>query len=128
VEKTIINAARIPSRHSMIFLIHIGGALNQLDEDYSPVGNRNAHFVYLILSSWENKVDDPLNIEWARSAWNDARSFSTGGTYLNFLSQDEGQDRVNAALGSGLLRLAQIKKRWDPENVFRTNRNIKPSG
>jgi hypothetical protein len=51
--------------------------------------------------------------------------FSTGGTYINFLTQDEGQDRVQAALGGALQRLVEVKAKWDPDNVFRTNRNIK---
>ena len=55
------------------------------------------------------------------------RQFSTGGTYINFLTEDDGADRTEAALGGAVHRLAQIKARWDPENVFRTNRNITPS-
>ncbi len=62
----------------------------------------------------------------ARGAWNDMKEFSTGGTYINFLTEDEGEERMNAALGKALERLAKVKTVWDPENVFRTNRNIKP--
>ncbi|KPL14814.1 MAG: hypothetical protein AMS26_09325, partial [Bacteroides sp. SM23_62] len=52
--------------------------------------------------------------------------YSTGGTYINFLTEDEGPERIEAALGEGIQRLAEVKAKWDPENVFRTNRNIKP--
>ena len=55
------------------------------------------------------------------------RRFSTGGTYINFLTQDETPERMEAALGRALRRLAEVKTRWDPKNVFRTNRNIKPA-
>jgi hypothetical protein len=55
------------------------------------------------------------------------KSFSTGGTYINFLTEDEGPERMAAALGKGLKRLGEVKARWDPENVFRTNRNITPA-
>jgi hypothetical protein len=65
-------------------------------------------------------------MQWARDAWNDMRAFSTGGTYINFLTQDEGPDRIQAALGPSLQRLAEIKAKWDPNNVFRSNRNIRP--
>ena len=51
----------------------------------------------------------------------------TGGTYINFLTQDEGPERIKAALGKGFERLAEIKAKWDPQNVFRTNRNIEPA-
>ena len=60
-------------------------------------------------------------------AWTDMRPFSTGGTYINFLTEDEGPERIGAAIGKGLQKLAEVKTRWDPENVFRTNRNIIPA-
>ena len=126
-EILIAHAARIRSPHSIVFLMQIGGALNSLDADHSPVGNRDARDVFLLLGSWERPDGDAANITWAREAWADMRPFSTGGTYLNFLSEDEGHERIEAALGAGLPRLAEIKARWDPENVFRTNRNIEPA-
>jgi hypothetical protein len=109
-----------------VIFFQIGGALNQLGEEHSPVGNRDARYVLNVAGSWERASDDKANIEWAREAWDDMKSFSTGGTYINFLTEDEGTDRIEAALGKGLKRLAEVKARWDPENVFRTNRNIKP--
>jgi len=125
-EKLIDHAAKIRSPHSSIGLMHIGGALNSLTDDHSPVGNRDAHYVLNLAGSWEQAGEDRANIEWAREAWHDIKSFSTGGTYINFLTEDEGPERTKAALGKGLQRLAEVKARWDPENVFRTNRNIKP--
>jgi hypothetical protein len=73
-----------------------------------------------IAGAWEEADQDTANIEWAREAWNDMKAFSTGGTYSNFLTEDEGPERIEAALGKGLQRLAEVKARWDPENVFRT--------
>ena len=54
------------------------------------------------------------------------KSFSTGGTYINFMNADDGAERTQAALGKSLERLAKIKAKWDPTNMFRTNRNIQP--
>jgi FAD/FMN-containing dehydrogenase len=125
--KFIEHAAKIRSPHSAVILFHLEGALNQLEEDHSPVGNRDARYVLNIAGSWEQPADDEANIEWARGAWHDMKPFSTGGTYINFLTEDEGPERTKAALGKGLDRLAKIKSRWDPENTFRTNRNIKPA-
>jgi FAD/FMN-containing dehydrogenase len=127
-EKAIMHAGRIRSPHSAVILFQIEGALNQLADDHSPVGNRDAHYVLNIAGSWEKASDDEANIAWAREAWSDLRSFSTGGTYINFLTEEEGPERTQAALGRGLERLAEIKAKWDPDNVFRTNRNIKPAG
>ncbi|MEE9462016.1 MAG: FAD-binding oxidoreductase [Bacteroidales bacterium] len=125
-EKFIKHAARIPSPHSALILFQIDGALNELEEDHSPVGNRDARYVLNIGGSWEQANEDGANMDWAREAWNDLKPFSTGGTYINFLTEDEGPERIEAALGKGLKRLAVVKTNWDPENVFRTNRNIKP--
>jgi len=126
-EKVIEHAARIRSPHSAVVLFQMEGALNRLSHDYSPVGNRDARILLTITGSWERPEDDGVNIAWARQAWNDLKRFSTGGTYINFLTEDEGAERTEAALGGALQRLAQIKAGWDPHNVFRTNRNIKPA-
>jgi len=127
-EKLIEHAARMPSPHSVMVLFQLAGALNQLQADHSPVGNRDARYVLNLVGQWLQPEEDAANIAWTRSAWNDLKSFSTGGNYLNFQSDDEGRERLEAALGTNFQRLAEIKKRWDPENVFRTNRNILPAG
>ncbi len=126
-EKVIEHAAKVRSPHSAVILFQIGGALNKLADEHSPVGNRDARYVLNVAGSWEQAADDAANIEWARNAWNDMKSFSTGGNYINFLTEDEGPERIEAALGKGLKQLAVIKTKWDPQNVFRTNRNIKPA-
>jgi FAD/FMN-containing dehydrogenase len=126
-ERIIEHAAKIRSPHSAVVLFQIEGALNQLKDGHSPVGNRDAHYVLNIAGSWEQASEDTANIEWAREAWNAMKSFSTGGTYINFLTEDESPERIKTALGKGLERLAQVKAKWDPQNVFRTNRNIEPA-
>lgn len=126
-EKVIAHAARIRSPHSAVILFQIEGALNRLAEEHSPAGNRDARYVLNVAGSWEKAEEDKANVEWAREAWSDMKSFSTGGNYINFLTEDEGPERIQAALGKGLHRLAEVKAKWDPQNVFRTNRNIKPA-
>jgi FAD/FMN-containing dehydrogenase len=125
-EKVVEHAARIQSPHSAVILFQLGGALNRFSEDHSPVGNRDARYVFNVGGAWEQAVDDEANMNWARAAWQDLRLFSTGGTYINFLTEDEGPERTEAALGPALKRLAAVKARWDPDNIFRTNRNIQP--
>jgi len=126
-EKVIAHAARIRSPHSAVVLFQIEGALNQLDETHSPVGNRDAHYVLNVTGAWEQAADDAANIEWTRRAWTDMKAFSTGGNYINFLTDDESPERVEAALGKGRTRLATVKAAWDGQNMFRTNRNITPT-
>jgi FAD/FMN-containing dehydrogenase len=122
--RAIEHAGRLISPHSAILIFPLDGATNELPEDHSAVGNRDAAAVINIASSWEDARDDAANIEWARAAWRDLRGFSTGGTYVNFLTEEEGQDRIRAAYRTNYARLAEIKATWDPANVFRTNKNI----
>jgi FAD/FMN-containing dehydrogenase len=122
--KVIESAGRIVSPHSGIILFPIGGALQQLPEDHSAAGNRDAAVVLTITASWETSRDDEANIEWARTSWQEMRPFSTGGTYVNFLTEEEGTERIHAAYGKNYDRLVQIKAKWDPENLFRMNKNI----
>jgi FAD/FMN-containing dehydrogenase len=124
--RAIEHASRIVSPHSAVLIFPLDGALNGLPEDHSAVGNRDAAAVLNIASSWERAEDDADNIEWARSAWRDMRQFSTGGTYINFLNEEEGDERTRAAYRTNYARLAQVKAKWDPSNLFRTNKNIGP--
>ncbi|MDH4034361.1 MAG: FAD-binding oxidoreductase, partial [candidate division Zixibacteria bacterium] len=127
-DKVIEHAKRIVSPHSAVILFPLDGALNNLPQDHSAVGNRDARLVLNITASWEKPVDDQANIDWARSAWSDMRSFSTGGTYINFLTEEEIGDRINDAYGENYQRLVEIKTKWDPDNFFRMNKNIAPNG
>ena len=125
--KVIEHAGCIMSPHSAIILFPLDGALNRLPEDHSAVGNRDTAWVLNITASWEKAEDDKTNIEWARAAWRDLRSFSTGGTYVNFLTEEEGDERIHAAYGNNYERLVEIKTKWDPANLFRMNKNIAPN-
>lgn len=125
--KLIEHAQRIVSPHSAIILFPVDGALSKLPENHSAVGNRNAAFVLNITASWENAADDETNMEWAHTAWREIRRFSTGGTYVNFLTAEEGNERIHAAYGTNYDRLVQVKTKWDPENFFQTNKNISPA-
>jgi FAD/FMN-containing dehydrogenase len=124
--KFMEHAARITSPHSAIILFPLDGALNKLPEGHSPAGNRDARTVLNITAAWEKAAEDAEHIEWARSTWRDMKRFSTGGTYVNFLTEEEVGERVAAAYGKHVDRLAQVKQAWDPGNLFRVNKNIAP--
>jgi len=121
-------ASDVPSPHSAILLFALDGALSTLPADHSPAGNRDARAVLNVAASWDGAADDGVNVEWARKSWRNLRRFSTGGVYVNFLSEEETGDRVQAAYGPNLTRLAEIKAVWDPENLFHVNKNVAPSG
>jgi FAD/FMN-containing dehydrogenase len=122
------HAEKLPSPHSALLTFPLGGALNTLPRDASPMGNRDAQYVFNIAGAWDKAADDEANIAWVRGAWQDLRRFSTGGTYVNFLTEDEDADRTRTAYGEHYARLAAVKARWDPTNLFRVNKNIAPAG
>jgi FAD/FMN-containing dehydrogenase len=127
-ERALEHHLTLPSPHSAIIFFPIAGAIAALPGDHSAVGNRDAHTVLNIASAWERADEDAAQVAWTREVWRDLRRFSTGGTYVNFLNEDDGADRVQAAYGGQLDRLAELKSRWDPENLFRANHNIAPRG
>jgi FAD/FMN-containing dehydrogenase len=125
--KVMEHASRLTSPHSAIIVFQLGGAVGRWPSDHSAVGNRDAGAVLNITAAWEKEAEDSVHVEWARSTWRDMRRFSTGGTYVNFLTEDETAERVAAAYGKNLARLAEVKTRWDPANLFRTNKNVAPA-
>jgi hypothetical protein len=119
------HAGRIRSPHSAIILFQVQGALNELPADHSPVGNRGAAYALNIAGSWEKPDGDEINVRWARDCFEATRSCSTGGVYINFLTEEEGSDRIEAAYGrSTLERLAALKRKHDPGNLFRHTKSV----
>jgi FAD/FMN-containing dehydrogenase len=120
------HARHITSPHSAIVVFALGGAVGKLPDEHSPVGNRDAASVFNVTASWEQAADDEANIGWARAAWRDLKRFSSGGTYVNFLTEEETGERIRAAYGGHYDRLVDVKTAWDPGNLFRANKNIAP--
>jgi FAD/FMN-containing dehydrogenase len=74
---------------------------------------------------WQNPAQDRDCVQWARDLFDAAKPHATGGVYVNFLGDDEA-DRLPGAYGANLARLAAIKAKYDPGNLFRVNQNIAP--
>jgi FAD/FMN-containing dehydrogenase len=105
--------------------LQIGGALNEHASDDGAVGNREARFVFGAIGGWEpGEAGAERFPQWIRDADIRVRPFSTGATYINFQTADEGDARVRATYGANYARLAEIKQKYDPRNLFRVNRNI----
>jgi FAD/FMN-containing dehydrogenase len=117
--------ARMPSPHSAVVLFQLQGALSELPESHSPAGNRDTAFVLNITGSWENAADDAANRQWTRALFEATRGLATCGTYVNFLNEDDGRDRIEEAYGkANLQRLAQLKAQVDPANMFRHTKGV----
>ena len=87
---------------------------------------RDASYVMNVHGRWQNAADDDRGREWARRLYRDAAPFSTGGGYVNFFTEDEGE-RVAQAYGVNYARLREIKRRFDPDNLFQMNINVSPA-
>ena len=120
------SASKVTSPLSDSIIIHLAGALNERTDDDGAVGNRDARYMAAFAGQWPPDVPDDEHVAWVREAWKSVRPFSTGGNYLNFQTADEGEERVRATYGANFDRLVEVKERFDPENVFRSNRNIRP--
>jgi FAD/FMN-containing dehydrogenase len=111
---------------STMHLYPIDGAAARPKNSAMPWSYRDAKWAGVIVG-----VDpDPVNKEkistWARDYWSDLHPYSAGGAYVNFM-MEEGEDRIRATYGKNYARLAKIKKKYDPANLFRMNQNIKPA-
>lgn len=116
----------LPSPQCEIFFGAIGGATTRPTPDSAAYAHRDARFVMNVHGRWEDAADDKRCIGWARDYFNASAPFASGGVYVNFLTADEG-DRVRSAYGPNYERLAQVKRQYDPGNLFRVNQNIAPA-
>jgi FAD/FMN-containing dehydrogenase len=119
--------ADCPMAEADLGVLHLGGALNERSEDDGAVGNRDARWVFGVKGTWRPDEPDAAAFrQWTRHAWTRLRPFSTGRTYINFQTADEGEDRVRETYGANYARLVEVKTTYDPDNVFRSNRNVSP--
>ena len=125
-EAVIEYIKKLPSPQCEIFFGAIGGATMRPAPDSSAYAHRDARFVMNVHGRWTDPADDERCIGWARDYFKASAPFASGGVYVNFLTADEG-DRAKAAYGQNYDRLAQIKRKYDPTNLFSTNQNIKPA-
>lgn len=118
-------AKKLPSSQSEVFLALISGAANRVPAEAMAYASRDTKFVMNVHARWDEAAQDQTCIDWARAFFQAAKPYASAGAYVNFMTADE-TDRVAAAYGANYARLASIKKKYDPGNVFHANQNIKP--
>jgi FAD/FMN-containing dehydrogenase len=125
---TLVEHATNPvSPMSQMLLVAGGGAVSRVPDDATAFGERSAPFNVHYLSVWTDAADDDRNIAYTKAISSAMKPWTTGHVYLNYIG-DEGAGRVEAAFGAEKLqRLRDLKKTWDPTNLFRHNQNIKPA-
>jgi FAD/FMN-containing dehydrogenase len=119
-------AGNLPTSQCEIFLGLVSGAANRIPTDETAYAHRDANLVLNVHGRWDNASDDRRCIGWARDFFKASAPYASAGVYVNFMTEDE-TDRIAAAYGSSYRRLAEIKTKYDPLNVFRMNQNIKPA-
>jgi len=120
--------ARVTSPLSVLMLERFGGAVSRVEPDATAYNHRNAEYNLAVIGRWADPKEAERHIAWTRAAHEAMERFGTGGVYVNYLGE-EGDQRVRAAYGeSKYERLVSLKNRYDPENLFRCNQNIKPNG
>jgi hypothetical protein len=127
IDVALEHGASMPSPFSQLHLHHMGAAVARVGEEDTAFGNRRAAYAYNVNSMWTDPSEDEQHESTNRKFAEALAPFSTGGVYVNFLG-NEGDARIRAAYGDAKYeRLAKLKRRFDPENLFRLNQNIRPS-
>ncbi|MET0439520.1 MAG: FAD-binding oxidoreductase [Devosia sp.] len=128
IDAHIAHAARAPSELSLMHLYPIDGAVHRTKKDDTAWGTRDARWSMVIAAIDANpQMAGPLT-RWGREYWEKVHPFNQGGGYVNFMMDDEGDARVQASYGANYGRLAAIKAKFDPSNLFHVNQNIRPAG
>jgi FAD/FMN-containing dehydrogenase len=118
---------RVPSPQSSFLLFPIHGAASRIAPDATAYPHRSGIHTG-IYSLWNDPTRNAENIAWVRETWDRVHPLVPGGVYVNELGEDEGDDRIRQAYMGNYQRLAQIKAKYDPTNLFCLNANIKPAG
>jgi FAD/FMN-containing dehydrogenase len=126
IDVFIDHARRLPDPQTEIAFAQLGGAVSRVPHEATAYTHREARYVMNVHGRWADPANDNACVAWARSVFQAAAPFSTGGAYVNFMTQEEG-DRVRAAYGSNYDRLVSLKNKYDPANLFRVNQNIRPA-
>jgi FAD/FMN-containing dehydrogenase len=119
--------SRVQSPMTAIILEHAHGAMTRVGVSDTAFPHRAAGYNMLFLCQWMNPADTARNIAWVRESYAAMQPFVGAGRYVNYLDDDEAGDPVAQAYGPNYARLRQIKRAYDPDNVFRMNQNITPA-
>ena len=125
IDTIIEYAGKLPSPQCEIFVGTIGGQTARVAPEAMAYSSRDARYVMNVHGRWESADDDECGIAWAREFFAKAQPFASRGAYINFLTEEE-SDRIAFAYGATYQRLVELKKKYDPTNLFRMNQNIKP--
>jgi FAD/FMN-containing dehydrogenase len=111
---------------AQLLLEHFHGAATRVGVGDTAFPHRQDGYNFLVLCEWMEPKDTDRCVAWARQTYAEMEPFVASGRYVNYLGDDETGDPVAAAYGPNYRRLQEIKKKYDPGNVFHMNQNIRP--
>jgi len=118
-------ARQMPTRYCTMHMYNINGVAAKVGKNETAWNYRDANYAMVMVGVADDINDQEKVIEWARNYWSALHLHSMGGAYINMM-MEEGEDRVKASYGDNYKKLAQVKAKYDPQNLFRVNQNIKP--
>ena len=127
IERYIQHGSRLPTMQSTMHLYPVNGAAHRVGRNDTAWSYREATWAEVIVGVDPDPANRNLIVNWARQYWEDVHPYSAGGAYVNFMMEEEGQERVKASYRDNYERLVAIKRKYDPTNFFRVNQNIKPT-
>lgn len=128
IDQIVAKAAEKPSKQCLLALRTLGGAMARVNEDETAYGHRDALFNISIDNTWQDPSKTDEMIAWTRETWEDLRKKTSGGVYVNFAGFGEEEETLTQAVhADNYKRLQQLKTKYDPDNFFCTNQNIKPA-
>lgn len=125
IDMHIRYCSELPTVHSTMHLYPINGAAHDVGKNDTAWSYRDANFAQVIVGVDPDPANNDRMIAWSKEYWKSLHPLSSGGAYVNMM-MDEGQDRVQAAYRDNYDRLAAIKAKYDPDNLFHINQNIRP--
>jgi len=126
IDTAVERFAGVPSAMTSMLLEHFHGAVTRVGVTESAVPHRDEGWNLLIPSVWTDPADSEANIAWSRETFAAMRPHFGSGRWLNYLGDDQAEDAIRAAYGPNYERLREVKRRYDPDNVFHLNHNIAP--
>jgi hypothetical protein len=127
IDTHIAEAALAPTELSLMHLYPIDGAVHRVPKDATGWYAQDATWSMVIVGVGADPVQAEALKTWGRAYWKAVHPFNLEGAYVNFLMDDEAEGRVRATYGENYRRLASVKGKYDPKNLFRVNQNILPA-
>jgi FAD/FMN-containing dehydrogenase len=125
IDAHVDHGSQVPVLQSTVHIYPVNGACHRVAPDATAFAYREANFATVIAGMWPDPAQNDENIKWVRDYYEATAPLSEEGGYINFMSGDD-QDRIRSNYKGNYDRLVEVKRKYDPDNMFRLNQNIKP--